>query len=127
MQQCQCPLHQHQHLLHLDLSFVKPLSMFHSPHMTGMWLTRCTRLDCSSASLILGSSFARSRLRNTWTTYSASWARKVKQLWIAGSQLMKHTNKIWRNSLTTLKAPWMMRSPSEYELEDVKMNQLMNS
>ena len=38
-----------------------------------------------SASLILGFSFARSKLRNAWTTYSGSWARKVMQLWTVGS------------------------------------------
>ena len=123
LQQCLCLLHQLQHLLHLNLSFIKPPSMCHSPHMTGMHLTRCVSLDCSSASLILGFSFARSRLRNAWTTYSASWARKVMQLWTIGSQLMKPTNEIWRNSLIILRAPWMMRSPPEfrvYELEDIK-------
>ena len=78
-------------------------------YMTGMHLTRCLSLDCSSASFILGSSFTRSRLRNAWTTYSASW--RVMQLWTIGSQLMKPTNKIQRNSLIILTAPWMMRSP----------------
>ena len=82
LQQCLCLHHQLQHLLHLSLSFIKPPSMCYSPHMTGMQLTRCMSLDCSSASLILG--FARSRLRNTWTTYYASWARKVMQLWTVG-------------------------------------------
>ena len=107
--------------------------MCHSLHITGMWLTRCVSLDCSSASLMIGSSFARSRLRNTWTTYSASWARKGMQLWTTGSQLMKLTNKIWRNSLTILKAPWMMRSPPEFEYMSLRisrrglMNPLMNS
>ena len=94
LQQCLSLLHQLQHLIHLHLSFIKPQSNCHSPHMTVMQLTRCMSLDCSSASLILGSSFARSRLRNTWTTYSASWARKGIQLWTTGSQLMKPTNKI---------------------------------
>ena len=61
----------------LHLSFIKPPSMCHSPHISGMQLTRCMSLDCSSASLILGSSFTRSRLRNAWTTYSAPWVRKV--------------------------------------------------
>ena len=57
LQQCLFPLHQHQCLLHLLLSCVKPLSMCHLPHMTGMQLTRCMSLDCSSASLILGPGF----------------------------------------------------------------------
>ena len=77
---CQFPLHQLWHLTCLPhLSFIKPPSVCHSPHMTGTQLTRCASLDCSSASLILNAGFARSRLRNTWTTYSASWARKVMQ------------------------------------------------
>ena len=100
---CQCQLHQCQCLPHL--SFAKPLSICHSPHMTGMQLTRFESFDCSSASLILGSGFARSRLRNIWTICSASWARKVMQLWTAGSHWMKATNEIQRNSLITSKAP----------------------
>ena len=133
LQQCLCLLHQLQHLLHLNMSFIKPLSVCHFPHMTGMCLTRCASLDCSSASLILGSGFARSRLRNTWTTYSASWARKVMQLWTVGSQLMKPTNMIWRNSSIILRAPWMMISPPEFEYMSLKIsrrgltNQLTNS
>ena len=131
--QCLCPLHQHQCLLHLLLSCVKPVSTCHSPCMTGMWPTRCASSDCSRASLILGSSFARSRLRNAWTTYSASWARKVTQLWTAGFHLMNPTNEIQRNSLIILRAPWTMRSPPESECISLKMsrrglmNQSMNS
>ena len=110
LQQCLCLLCHLQQLLHLNLSFIKSLSMCHSPHMTGMHLTRCTSLDCSSSNLIPGSGFARSRLRNAWTTYSASWARKNMQLSTVGSQLMKPTNEIWRNSLIILRVPWMMSS-----------------
>ena len=93
----------------------------------------CMSLDCSSTSLILGSHVARSRLRNTWTTYSPSWARKGTQLWTVGSQLMKPTNKIQRNSLIILRAPWMMRYPPELEFMSLRiskrglMYQLMNS
>ena len=87
LQQCPCLLCQLQHLLHLNLPFIKPPSICHSPHMTGMHLTRCMSFDCSSASLILGFSFTRSRLRNAWTKYSASWARQDTQLWTTGSQL----------------------------------------
>ena len=96
-------------------------------------MTTCVSLDCSSASLILGSVFARSRLRNAWTIYSASWARKVMQLWPGASQLMKPMNKIWRNSLIILRAPWMTRSPPEFEYKSLKIsrraltNQSMNS
>ena len=133
LQQCLCLLHQHQCLLNLHLLVIKPLSMCHFPHVTGMQLTRCASSDCSSVSLILGSSFARSRLRNAWTTYSASWVRKVRQLWTVGSQLMKPTNEIWRNSMIILKASWMMRSPPRSEYMSLKMswrglmNQLTNS
>ena len=133
LQQCLYLLHHLQHLLHLNLSFFKPLLMCHSSHMTGMQLTRCMSLDCSKASLILGFGFARSRLRNTWTTYYASWTRKVTQLWTIGSQLLKPTNEIWRNSLIILRAPWMMRSPPEFEYMSLRisrrglMNQLTNS
>ena len=133
LQQCLCLLHQPQHLIHLHLSFIKPPSMCHSPHMTGMHLTRCVNLDCSSASLILGSGFARSRLRNAWTTYPASWARKVRQLWTIGSQMMKPTNKIRRKSLIILRAPWMMRSHSMFKYMSLRIsrrgltNQSMNS
>ena len=119
----QCLLHHLQHLLHLNSSSIKPPSMCHSTHMIGMWLTRCTSLDCSSASIILGSSFARSRLRNAWTTYSASKAKKVTQLWTTGSQLMKPTNEIWRNSLIILRITLDDEISSEvqvYELEDIK-------
>ena len=132
LQQCLCPLCQLQHLIHLHLSFIKPSSMCHSPHMTGMQLTRCMGLDCSSASLILGSGFAGSRLRNAGTTYSASWARKDMHLWIIGSQLMKPTNEIWRNSSIILRAPWMMISSPEFEYMSLRTsrrgltNQLMN-
>ena len=41
LQQCLCLLCQLQHLLHLNLSFVKPPSMCQLPHMTGMHLIRC--------------------------------------------------------------------------------------
>ena len=132
LQQCLCLLHLHQCLLHLPLSVVKPPSVCHSPHMTGMWPTRCMSSDCSSASLILGSDFTRSRLRNAWTTYSASWARKVMQPWTTGFPQMKLTSVIWRNSSNTLRAPWMMRSLPESEYTSLKisrrglMNQLMN-
>ena len=132
LQQCLYQLCQLQNLLHLNLSFIKPPSMCHSPHMTGMCLTRCASLDCSSASLILGSSFTRSRLRNAWTTYSASWARKVMQLWTIGSQVMKPTNEIWRYSSIILRVPWMMRSAPEFEYMRLKIsrrgltNQLTN-
>ena len=95
----------HQHLCLPHLSSVKPLSMCHSPHMTGMWVTRCKSSACSSASLILGSSFTKSRLRNALTICSASWIRKVMWLWTTGSHWMKATNDIQRNSLITLKAP----------------------
>ena len=88
LQQCLCLLCQLKHLLHLNLSFIKSPSICRSPHMTGMHLTRCVSLDCSSTSLICGFGFTRSRLRNAWTTYYASWARKVMQLWTVGSQLM---------------------------------------
>ena len=118
LQQCLCLLCQLQHMIHQHLSFIKPPSMCHSPHMTGMWLTRCVSIDCPRVSLILGSSFRRSRLRNAWTTYYASWARKVMQLWTIGSQLMKPTNEIWRNSLIILRAPWMMRSPLSSSIWD---------
>ena len=118
LQRCLC-LH---HLLHLDLSFVKPLSMCHSPCMTGVWLTRCVSLDCSSASLILGSSFARSRLRNAWTTYSASWARKVMQLWTARSHLIKPTNEFWRflDYLESTLDDEISPQVQVYDFEDVK-------
>ena len=53
LEQCLYLLCQLQHLLHLNLSFFKPPSMGHSPHMTGMQLTRCVSLDCSSASWYL--------------------------------------------------------------------------
>ena len=133
LQQCLCLLCKFQHLLHLNLSFIKPPSMCHSQHMTEMWLTRCVSLDCSSPSLILGFSFTRSRLRNTWTTYCASWARKVMQLWTVGSQLMKPTNEIQRNSSIILRAAWNMRSPPEFGYMSLRIsrrgltNQLMNS
>ena len=128
-----CPyrLHQLQHVLHL--SFIKPLSMCHSPHMTGMCLTRCMSLDCSSASLILGSNFTGSRPRNAWTTYSASLARKVTQPWYAGFLQRRPTNVIWRNSSTTSRAPQMMKSLHECTYMSLRtsrrglMNQLMSS
>ena len=101
---CQYWLHPHLCLPHL--SSVKPLSMFHSPHMTGKWLTGCESFACSSASLRLGSGFTKSRLRNTLTICSASsWVRKVTWLWTTGSHQMKATNEIQRNSLITLKPP----------------------
>ena len=99
---CQYWLHWHLCLPHP--SSAKPLSMCHSPHTTGMWLTRCEIFACSSASLRLGSGFAKSRLRNALTICSASWVRSVMQLWAAGSCQMKATNEIQRNSSITSKA-----------------------
>ena len=40
LQQCLSHLHHLQHL-----SLVKPPSVCHSPHITGMWLTRCMSLE----------------------------------------------------------------------------------
>ena len=51
------------------------------------------------------------KVRNAWTIYYASWARKVTQLWTIGSKLMKPTNEIQRNSSIIFRAPWMIKFP----------------
>ena len=55
--------------------------LFHFLHTTGLLVTRCESCAYSSASLRLGSEFARSRLRKNLIIYSASWAKRAMPPW----------------------------------------------